>query len=803
MTRVVPAHRLVPPAVAAWITAGVVVGFPDAAWTVAIAGFVATAASAAVAVSSPRQRTIPRRKRPAWWGMAAVTLLAVSLAATAVAAREEGRSPSMLREAAEAGHAGTVRLTVTEKSVIDDDREGSVWDRSTKDKTGDDEGGADETAQRIHGTVTEVDLGDGRVSVSVPVVLFATVTQPHPVPIGSVIEADAALRGTPQGDAAAFLLFAGRPATILEGPPWYLAWAGDMRTGLVDLATALPGGGGELLPGLSTGNTTAVSNELDEAMKSSSLSHLTAVSGANCAVIVAVLTFLLAALGAPRWLRIAGALAGLGLFVVLVTPEPSVVRAALMALAVLLTLGAGRPAAGLPILSLVVIVVVIGDPWLSRTYGFVLSALATGGLLTLTRPLARVLSVWLPHPLAAALALPLAAQLACQPVLILLTPTIPVLGVPANLLAAPAAPLATLLGLGACILAPVLPPVAVFLIWLGWIPATWIAAIATTVHGLGFNRVPWLPGAGGALLLAVLTVVFVVAVRSALAGRRTTAALCAGALVVAGGAYAGSLAGSRIAPALSMPADWTHAACDVGQGDAILVRDGGEVALLDTGADPALLIACLDAMSIERLDLLVLTHFDLDHVGGVSAVTGRASLVLVGEPQNASDERVLADLAAGGASIRRATAGLSGNLGASRWRALWPPPRAGPEWTGNTGSVTLLFETPDGVRSLFLGDLDERAQERILAGHVLGGAVDLVKMAHHGSADQSERMYAVAGARLALIPVGADNRYGHPTPAALGMLTAAGTAAFRTDTCGMIVVGGLATEPVVWTARPC
>ncbi|MET0932440.1 MAG: ComEC/Rec2 family competence protein [Mycetocola sp.] len=797
-----PAHRLVPPAVAAWITAALVVGIPDAAWSVAAAGLVATAGVAAVAVTRPRRRTANPPVRSAWWGIIALTLLATSLAATAVAARVEARAPAALVEAADAGRSVAVRLAVTEKSVLDDNRGHSRWNRGAAA-----ESPTEETAQRIRGTVTQVDLGDSTVAVSVPVVLFATVpsttaTQKDPVPIGTVLEVDAALRRTPPGDAAAFLLFARRPATLSEPPPWFLAWANEMRAKLLTLSTALPGGGGELLPGLSTGNTTAVSDDLDQAMKSSSLSHLTAVSGANCAVIVAVLTAALAALRAPRRLRIAVALAGLGLFVVLVTPEPSVVRAALMAVAVLLALGAGRPAAGLPILSLVVILVVIVDPWLSRSYGFVLSALATGGLLTLTRPLTRLLCAWVPRPLAAAFALPLAAQLACQPVLILLTPTLPLLGVPANLLAAPAAPIATLLGFAACILAPLLPPVAVGLLWLGWIPATWIAAIATTVHSLPVNRLPWLPDGGGALLLAGLTAVLVVAVRASLAGRRAVAACCAGVLVVAGGAYAGSLAGSRIAPALSMPANWTHAACDVGQGDAIVLRSGGAVALIDTGPDPEPLSACLDALSIGRLDLLVLTHFDLDHVGGVSAVIGRADLALVGEPQNAADEHILTDLAAAGADVKRATAGLGGTLGTARWRALWPPPRAGPVWQGNAGSVTLLVD--DGsLRSLFLGDLDEAAQDRILAGHALGGPVDLVKMAHHGSADQSSQLYVQAHARIALIPVGADNDYGHPTPAALNLLDAVGTTPFRTDTCGLIVVGRSGIEPDVWTERPC
>jgi competence protein ComEC len=474
-----------------------------------------------------------------------------------------------------------------------------------------------------------------------------------------------------------------------------------------------------------------------------------------------------------------------------------------MALAVLLSVGAGRPAAGMPVLGLVVLVVVIADPWLSRNYGFVLSVLATAGLLTLTRPLVTLLAIVLPRPLAAAFAIPLAAQLACQPVVILLAAQVPVLGVPANLLAAPAAPLATLLGLLGCMLVPVAGPVAGLVLWVAWLPATWIAAIASAVNGLPINRLPWLAGAGGALLLAALTAIVVVAIQSVLRGRRTVAAVCAGVLVVASGAYAGSLAGSRIAPALSMPKNWTHAACDVGQGDAIVIRDGDAVALLDTGSDPLLLTACLDALSINRLDLLVLTHFDLDHVGGVSAVIGRADLVLVGEPQDATDEGILTDLAASGAVIQHATAGLSGILGSFRWRALWPPPRAGSQWTGNSGSVTLLFEAPDGIRSLFLADLDERAQSRILDGHVLGGPVDLVKMAHHGSADQSGEMYANADARLALISVGADNDYGHPTAAALEMLAAVGTPAFRTDTCGLIVVGWPASEPVVWTQRPC
>ncbi|WP_183084950.1 ComEC/Rec2 family competence protein [Mycetocola manganoxydans] len=798
------ATRLVPPAVAAWVAAVILVSIPSAAVPVALIALVATCITTGVAVARARHPSHTARPVSPWWAWSALVLLAVFLAATAVAARAPSRTPDVLTDAADAGRLTSIRLVVTEKSILDDDR-ASPWERRA-DAPGSDSGeSTGESAQRIRGTVTEVHEGGSRVALAAPVVLFATVPSRHPVPLGAVIEADTSVRKTAPGDAAAFLLFARQPATVVEGAPWYLGWAADLRAGLVKRAAELPGRGGELLPGLSVGDTTAVSDELDTAMKTSALSHLTAVSGANCAVIVAVLTLLLAAFSAPRWLRISGALVGLGLFVVLVTPEPSVIRAGLMALAVLLALGAGRPTAGLPVLSLVVIVIVVSDPWLSRSFGFVLSALATGGLLLLTRPLTRWLSVWLPRPLAAAFAIPLAAQIACQPVLLLLNPDIPVLGVPANLLAAPAAPVATLLGLAACLLVPAIPVLATVALWLGWLPATWIAAIAATVDRLPVASVPWLPGAGGAVLFAVLTATGILAVLAVRVGRRTVAAVCTGVLVIAGGAWAGTLTGERLVPAMSLPQDWSVAACDVGQGDAILIRSAGAVALIDTGVAPDALTACLDTLAIGTLDLVILTHFDLDHVGGVDAIVGKADLVLTGRPENAADERMLDDLAAGGATVRRADAGMSGTLGTAHWRVLWPPPRAGPLWTGNAASVTVVVEPaePDGIRSLFLGDLDERAQKRILAGHGLRGPVDLVKVAHHGSADQSARMYEEAAARIGLVPVGADNDYGHPAPDLLDMLAAAGTTPLRTDLCGLIVVGGTAAAPVVWTEMPC
>ena len=125
-------------------------------------------------------------------------------------------------------------------------------------------------------------------------------------------------------------------------------------------------------------------------------------------------------------------------------------------------------------LALATIVLLAFDPWLARSYGFVLSVLATAGLLLLAGPLARVLERWLPRWLAIVIAVPFAAQLACQPVIILLSATLPTYGVVANVLAAPAAPIATVVGLAACVLLVLIPPLGALLCQLAWLPSAWI-----------------------------------------------------------------------------------------------------------------------------------------------------------------------------------------------------------------------------------------------------------------------------------------------------------------------------------------
>jgi competence protein ComEC len=194
-------------------------------------------------------------------------------------------------------------------------------------------------------------------------------------------------------------------------------------------------------------------------------------------------------------------------------------------------------------------------------------------------------------------------------------------------------------------------------------------------------------------------------------------------------------------------------------------------------------------------------------VGGLEAVLGRIDRALVGPSGGADNDRLVADLAAAGALVQQVSRGPTGILGELRWHVLWPPSRLGDLQPGNAASVTIQFE-PVGacqggcLSSLFLGDLGEDSQARLLAANPLG-TVDVVKVAHHGSADQSERLYARLGAVVGLIGVGADNGYGHPTDRLLELLARVGTQAERTDEHGLILLapgvdGGTVT---VWTQR--
>ena len=757
---------LAPAAGAAWAAAAVAVLHPDFAGAVAAVLWAAALGALAIAV---------RRRR---FAVASVVLAMAALVTTHVAMAQPAREAAAAF-GVEGGRAVEVTAVVTSKVAAAG--RGSLW---------------------FDADATRMTAGDRSVSIAVPV---AVSVAPDDVAGGPLdLGAQVSVRGTAMvadaGDRAVLVLFASRGVEVTAAAAGMAGVASALRSDFVALATALPGDGGGLLPGLAVGDTSAVPPDLDAAMKTSSLSHLTAVSGANCAIIVGLVFGAAALCGARRWMRVVAALAALAGFVVLVTPEPSVVRAAAMATAAMLGVLLGRPAAGASALCLAVIVLLGGDPWLALSLGFALSVAATAALLALAPPLARGLTRWLPRPLALVIAVPLAAQLACGPLLILVNPVVPLYGVIANLVAGPAAPAATVLGLVACLLAPVMPALAGLVAGAAWAPSAWIAATAKTAANLPAATVPWLEGWGGVAALAGLGACLAVVVAGRGRGARALVIRVAATVALSAvvGAAVGRAALAGPAGVLTAPRDWSIAVCDVGQGDAVLVRSASGVALIDTGPAPGPLRDCLSRLGIGRIDLLVLTHFDLDHVGGAEPLIGTTDAVLHGPAADARDESLLERFARGGARLITATGGMTGTLGGSRWRVLWPRASGPAAVAGNDASVVIEIRGGGVPASLFLGDLSASPQAILAGDRVLRPPYEVVKVAHHGSADQDAGLYRRIGAKVALITVGAENDYGHPRDETLQLVRSGGAAIGRTDRDGLILIASGRAGATLW-----
>ncbi|WEH20376.1 ComEC/Rec2 family competence protein [Streptomyces sp. VNUA24] len=618
---------------------------------------------------------------------------------------------------------------------------------------------------------------------------------------------------TTGGDRVAAVLRvrgAGAPAVVQE-PSRVQRLAGRLRAGLREATDGLDPDARALLPGFVVGDTSRVPAELDEAFRATDLTHLLAVSGANFTILLALFIGppglaqraerrgLAPRLGIPlRATALAGGVLSLG-FVIVCRPEPSVVRAAACGSLALLAIVTGRRRSLVPALATAVLLLVLYDPWLARSYGFLLSVLATGALLTLApRWSAALQRRRVPPRPAEALAAAGAAQAVCAPVVAVLSAKVSLVAVPCNLLAEFAVAPATVLGFATLATAPVAMPVAERLAWCASWPAGWIADIARTGASLPGAGVDWPGSWAGASLLALVTVVVV------LVGRRIVShPYLAGACLVA------FLLVVVQPPPLTRvitgwpPPGWRLVMCDVGQGDATVLAAGeGAGVVVDVGPDPVLADRCLTALGITEIPLVVLTHFHADHVTGLPGVLrGRAvgAIAATGFEEPAEQAAFVREQAAARRiPLTRAVAGEERRTGSLTWRVLWPPGDAPTPDGPNDASVTMLVRTA-GLTLLLLGDLEPPGQRELARSPEAAalGAVDVLKVAHHGSAYQDPGLIRAMAPRLALISVGADNPYGHPAPGTVAALRAGGATVLRTDEDGAIAVAGTAKELLV------
>ncbi|WP_224277066.1 ComEC/Rec2 family competence protein [Nocardioides lacusdianchii] len=634
--------------------------------------------------------------------------------------------------------------------------------------------------QVVQATVSRVEGRGTAWALTAPVVVMAGADWPR-LPLGTTLETTARLVPG-DGEEAALVRPTGEPRVVAGPDVWWDA-AAAVRRSVRAAVAGRDADARELVPALVVGDDGGLDPDLADDFRTTGLTHLLAVSGTNLTLVVGALLILGRWLGVRgRWLHVLAAV-GIAGFVLTARAEPSVVRAAAMGTVALIGMGSNGRSRGTRGLGVAVLALLLLWPRLAVTAGFALSVLATAGILLLAPVWRDALRRWTPRWVAEAVSVPLAAQVACTPVVAALSGQVSLVAVGANLLAAPAVAPATVLGLGGGLLGLVWAPLGVVVgapaAWsAGWIitVARWGAAVPTAAIDWGT----------GPLALLALTLACLVSVPLAprLLGNPASTLACTGLLVVV----------MLVRPPTPgwPPEGWVLAACDVGQGDGLVLRAGERAAVVvDAGPDPAAMDACLDRLEVEEVPLLLLTHFHADHVEGVAGVLeGREVGVVEGTGLLDPVAGVEAVEAAAGRDPDVAAYGGTRRFGDVVLQAVWPPPGAGrtdpSESAPNNASVVVLAEV-GGLRVLLTGDVEPSAQAA-LARDVAGLQVDVLKVPHHGSRHQDLDWLTSLRARVALVSVGEDNDYGHPAPDVLAALDAAGAEVWRTDLAGDVVV---------------
>ncbi len=783
---------MVPAALATWAGALAMLVTPAPRWPVAVA----VAAGAGVGL-----RLIWHR-RPGWrCGVAAaIALLMASVLVTGLAAQQRDADP--LRAAAAHGSWAALDAAVAGFPVpVDpvthrrDEPAGTGAGAGAGSAVGlgpaigagagagPGVGAADRW--RVEIVVNEATVGGLRWSGDTGVTVYGQGSGwPTLVP-GQHVAVAGTLAVQDRGPLPSLLVRARDPPLVITAAPWWYATAAMMRHALSGSAAELDQDARGLLPGLVVGDTSGITDALDADAKATGIAHLLAVSGSHFAILCGFVVIVLRRAG-PRIAAVGGAVTMMGL-VVLVGPQPSVLRAAVMGGIGMLAILTGRTRTAVPALAAAVMVLLLVEPALSLSAGFTLSVLATAGLILMAPAWSQSLQQrGVPRGWADLIAIPVAAQVVTMPVIVLISGSISVVGVLANLVVAPVVAPALVLGVLCALIGPWWPAAAGMFAAATSPLLQWIAAVAHTLAGLPNATVPWPASVVGGLGIAGLTVLLLILLRRR-HFRWAFAAVVAGMVVVL-------IPVQFVRPGWPPPG-WVLTACEVGQGDAMVLSTGlaNTAVVIDTGPDPGLVDGCLQRLDVQVIPLLILTHLHADHVDGLPGVLdGRqvgAVAVGAGREPAASWARVTALAEQHGLPIVHVAPGARWTVGALTMTALGPQREFhGTDSDPNNDSVVLMADHAN-ERILMTGDIEREAQQALLDAHVDLHA-DVLKVPHHGSSKLLDRFVQAVSADVAVIGVGVGNDYGQPSPRALDTLARAGiSTVLRTDTDGDVSVG--------------
>lgn len=594
-----------------------------------------------------------------------------------------------------------------------------------------------------------------------------------------------------------------------RGNPFYAALYALKGRAQAVIAAILPEPQASLLTGILLGVERGIPADVMEAFNATSTSHVIAISGFNISLLAGILSRVGRRLLGRR--SAIFAVAGIVVYTILVGAYAAVVRAAIMGCLYIIATHYGRRGDALTSLVAAAMLMTLAQPLVLWDVGFQLSFAATLGLILhtpfvhqgLTRLLARGMGGERAQQMARLLnevfTVTLVAQFMTLPIIVYHFRRLSLIGLPANFLILPAQPgvmiwggLATLLGL-------IILPLGRIVGWVAWLFLTYTLKVVELMAQVPYASLEvgrpglTLVGLYYGLLVGGLALIQRGMMPLRAMGRRLARGLPTKAALLA----LTSIALLVWSAALTTPDGRLHVVFfDVGQGDAIFIETpGGHQVLVDGGPDPSALLDRLGrAMPFwdRSLDLVVVTHPDADHFAGLVPALERYRVGQVLEPGLSDDTALYRQwretIEAHRIPVVHARAGMRLNLGHGVWaEVLNPTEEVLADARATDNNVSIVLRLVWGKASVLLtGDIEAEVEERLVASGVPLHAT-VLKVSHHGSGYSTTRPFVEAVApQIAVIQVGADNRFGHPAPEVLERLS--GTKLFRTDQHGTIEV---------------
>ncbi|MBA4493100.1 DNA internalization-related competence protein ComEC/Rec2 [Paenactinomyces guangxiensis] len=593
---------------------------------------------------------------------------------------------------------------------------------------------------------------------------------------------------------------------IVSDRPHLFVWMDELRNRLgVQIENIYSPEHAGLIRGMLLGERNEVDPDLEADYSALGIVHLLSISGLHVGVIVACLYFILKRAGLTREKAALFVMLSLPFYVLLTGAGAPVVRSAVMAGLAMLAVLLNRWKDTLSFLAFSLLIQLWVNPYQMVEAGFQLSYLVTAALIICVKPLAQKLPfpwIWLNQ----GVAVTLVAQVVSFPVLIrhfhefsfiswlanlLFVPVTSSLVIPLSMLALGVSLVkeswGSLLAELASLLLDLIHTGVYLLLQLPWVHANWVPPSFVWILFYGMVSVYlWISWTGDLIDSA---------------RHRVIAGLCFTSLIVA---------------AHQMPA-WdreqaTITFLDVGQGDCTVIETmKGKVILVDGGGIPAfpreswqkrsdpfevgkkVLVPYLKYRGIRRIDELVLTHGDLDHIGGLQAVAERFPVGRVirnpHPPRSLVEGKLLQTLVKKGTPVYTVSPGSTREIEPGvKWQFLHPDRKnLGSKDRSNDDSVVFLLSVYH-YRVMMTGDLEHTGEKKILSAWDLP-EVHLLKVAHHGSRTSTQEEWLQAlRPRQAVISAGTGNRYGHPSPEIIQRLQSYGVRIWRTDLHGAVTV---------------